>query len=332
MKTNRVLPVLAAVAAAAICMAPTASAATTDVNESTSANWSGYVAGDGSQQFSSVSGSWVEPTVDCTTSDGVAAFWVGIGGAGQGNGSLEQVGTQATCSNGSSADHYAWYELVPAAPVRLEVAISPGDHMAAQVSVSGTAVTVKLTDQTTGASSTKNLQMDNPDVSSAEWIAEAPSSCDQSGNCTPLALANFANVDFTNASATADGHTGSISDSSWGSHAVQLLGGSQDQQDSGAGFASDTSSASAAPSPLSTDGGSFSVAWQSAAAQQASSSSTDPGSGAYVDPGSGSGSDNGYGDGGAGYGYDGGGYGGGYGYGYGGGGYGYGGGGGYGGY
>jgi hypothetical protein len=305
MKTSRIVSTLAAVVAAAICMAPAASAASTDTNEATSANWSGYVAGgssgDGSQQFSSVSGSWVEPTVDCTTSDGVAAFWVGIGGAGEGNGSLEQVGTQAACSNGSSADHYAWYELVPAAPVRLDVAISPGDHVAARVSVSGTAVAVTLTDQTTGASTTKNLQMDSPDVSSAEWIAEAPSSCDQSGNCTPLSLANFANVSFTNASATANGHTGSISDSTWGSHAVQLLGGSQDQQYTGAGFASDTSSASAAPSSLSSDGSSFSVAWQSATAQQASSGSTDPGSGGYVDPSGGSGStsgyDNGYGGG-----------------------------------
>lgn len=322
MKILSEAPALAAALTAVICLAPAASAATTDTNGATSANWSGYVAGgrsgDGTQQFSSVSGSWVEPSVDCTTNDGVAAFWVGLGGAGQGNGSLEQVGTQATCSNGSSAGHYAWYELVPVAPVKLEMSISPGDHMTARVSVSGTAVAVTLNDETTGASTTKNLQMDNPDVSSAEWIAEAPSSCDQSGDCTPLSLANFANVSFTNASASANGHTGSISDSSWGSHAVQLLGGSQDQQYPGAGFASDTSSASAAPSSLSSDGSSFSVNWQSAGAQPASSDSTDPGSGAYADPGAGSGStsssDNGYG-----YGYGGGGYdygyGGGYGYG-----------------
>ena len=82
----------------------------------------------------------VEPSVDCTTNDGVAAFWVGLGGAGQGNGSLEQVGTQATCSNGSSSGHYAWYELVPAAPVRLDMTVNPGDHMNARVSVSGTTV------------------------------------------------------------------------------------------------------------------------------------------------------------------------------------------------
>ena len=128
-----------------------------------------------------------------------------------------------------------------------------------------------LNDATTGAIDHQEPEMDNPDASSAEWIAEAPSSCDQSGSCTPLALANFANVSFTNAAATADGHTGSISDSSWGSHAVQLLGGSQDQQYPGGGFASDASAASAAPSALSGDGTSFSVAWQAAGAQSASS-------------------------------------------------------------
>jgi len=320
MKANQIFWTLAVTATAAIiALAPSASAATVDTQEATSANWSGYVAGGsssgGPQQFSSVSGSWVEPTVDCSTGDGDAAYWVGLGGTSQATNALEQVGTESNCSNGA-AQHFAWYELVPAAPVRLDVSINPGDHISANVAVNGTSVTVSLTDQTSGQSSTKTLQMQNPDASSAEWIAEAPSSCDGSGSCTPLTLANFGTVNFTGASATANGHTGPIDDSTWGSQAVQLSGGAQGGYAGGQSFAGSGSSASAVPTSLSSDGSSFSVAWQSGDAASTSAGSTsgtgDPGS-AY--PGGGYG--------GGGYGYGGGGYGGaGYGYGGGGGGYG----------
>ena len=326
MKRNQIFSTLAATAVAAtIALAPSASAATVDSQEATSANWSGYVAGGSSsgstQQFSSVSGSWVQPTVDCSSGDGDAAFWVGIGGTSQTNNALEQVGTEANCTNGS-AQHFAWYELVPAAPVRLDVSISPGDHVSAKVDVNGTAVTVSLSDQTSGQSATKTLQMQNPDTSSAEWIAEAPSSCDGSGSCTPLTLANFGTANFTGASATANGHTGPIDDSTWGSQAVQLSGGAQGYA-GGQSLAASGSSASAVPTSLSTDGSSFSVAWQSGDASSTSTGATsgagDPGTSAYPGGGYGGG---GYGYGGGGYGgggYGGGGYGGG---GYGGGGYG----------
>ncbi len=293
------IPVIAVTGALAAGIAPSALAASSDIGESTSANWSGYVANGssgGSSQFSSVAGSWVEPNADCSSGSGDAAFWVGLGGASQGSGALEQAGTQVDCSAGGSGEHYAWYELVPAAPVRLDVAISPGDHVSARVAVTGTAVTVSLSDQSTGASATKTLQMDNPDVSSAEWIAEAPSLCDGAdasgtGNCTPVSLADFGSVTFTGASATADGSTGTISASNWAAQAVQLAGTSG----GGIGYpglldasASDSGSAGATPSALSTDGSSFSVAWQSDGSQAASASS-DPG-----DTGSGYGPSGGY--------------------------------------
>jgi len=302
-------------------IASTASAATTDQQSAVSANWSGYVVGGSSnnpnQQFSSVSGSWTEPSTNCNAGQGDAAYWVGLGGAGQNSQHLEQVGTESDCSGGTgAASHYSWYELVPAAPVRLDVGISPGDHVSAKVTVSGSNVTVWLSDNTTGQSATKTLQMSDPDLSSAEWIAEAPSQCDGSGNCTPLPLADFGDVSFTNATATSNGHTGTISDLDWSSVPVQLNGGSD-------GFVSYNTSAGAAPSGLSSDGSGFSVAYQGGGEQ--TSTSTGAGGGGY---GYGGGGYSGYG--GGGYGYGGGGYGyggdggGGYGYGgYGGGGSGY---------
>jgi Peptidase A4 family len=295
---------MAAGGAVALAAVPAAGAA--DVQATVSQNWSGYVAGaqSGSTQFSSVSGSWVQPSARCDAGDGYAAFWVGLGGSSNQSGSLEQVGTQADCSSGQPIN-YAWYELVPAAPVKLGLAIHPGDHIAARVSVSGNNVTVAISDQTTGDSATKTLQMDNPDTSSAEWIAEAPSSCGQDGGCQPLPLADFGSVTFTNASATANGHTGPISDPDWSAQAVQLSGSG-----AGARFAATDSGAGAAPSSLSTDGSSFSVAWQSA--DTSTSASGDPGYGyGYGGYGGGDGYGGGY-PGYGGYGYGGyGGYGGG---------------------
>jgi hypothetical protein len=323
MKLHRVFATVTAAAALTGVWAGSASADTTG-QESVSQNWAGYVAGDSSSgtQFSDVSGSWVQPTAKCGSGQTYSAFWVGLGGSSGQSGSLEQTGTQADCNADGSTDYYAWYELVPAAPVRLGLTIQPGDHIDAKVSVDGTSVTVSLNDETSGQSASKTLQMDSPDTSSAEWIAEAPSQCDGSGSCQPLPLSDFGSVQFSGASATANGHTGSISDSNWAAQPVVLGSGGV----SDVSFAADQSSAGAAPSSLSSDGSSFSVAYQQSAASGASGSTGGSGDYGYGDGGYGyggyPGADGGYGygygypGGGGQYGYAGGGYdGGGYGYG-----------------
>jgi hypothetical protein len=306
LKKSHLISSLAVVGSIACAAVPAASAATVKNDTASSANWSGYVSSG--TQFSSVSGSWVEPTAKCSSGQGYSSFWVGLGGAGDQSQGLEQTGTEVDCSASGQSSHHAWYELVPAGPVDLNLNISAGDHMTGKVTVNGTNVTVSLTDATTGQSATKNLQMDSPDVSSAEWIAEAPSQCDGSG-CQPLPLADFGNVSFTNSTATANGHTGSISDSTWSSQAMQLDGGTA------AGFVSDTSSGTATPSGLSSDGSSFSVSWGSGGGQ--TTTAGNPGSAGSGYPGAGAGdpSTSGYG---GGYGYGGGSaYGDGSGYGYG---------------
>jgi hypothetical protein len=56
-----------------------------------------------------------------------------------------------------------------------------------------------------------------PDLSSAEWIAEAPSDCSpfNRNGCTIEPLANFGTVAFSAASAQAGGRVGPISDPDW---------------------------------------------------------------------------------------------------------------------
>jgi hypothetical protein len=292
MNTGR-LTLALAVAGLAIgaAAAPAASADVSDADvsdgqSSVSANWSGYrVATQDGTGFSKVSGSWVEPSAKCDGSQTHASFWVGLGGSSAGNGALEQTGTAVDCGSDGNATHYVWYELLPARPVQLNLSISPGDHMSSSVAVSGTTVTINVIDESTGDSATKSLEMDDPDALTAEWIAEAPSTCDGSGNCQPLALANFGTVSFKDASATASGHTGAISDSGWTSQPVALspsAGGSTalglaGQESSGAG------GGGARPSSLSGDGSSFSVSYVSP------DSVTSGGSGAGpVDPSGGS--------------------------------------------
>jgi hypothetical protein len=269
---------------------------------------------------------WVQPTVTCNSGQSYSAYWVGLGGSSSQSDALEQTGTQGDCTANGGTQYYAWYELVPSAPVQLSLAIHPGDHISAKVSVSGSNVTVWLSDETTGQSTTKNLQMSSPDTSSAEWIAEAPSQCSggdaTTGECQPLALADFGTVQFSGASATANGHSGTISDSAWSNSPIAL--GSNGSYD--VSYGASDSTAGATPSTLSSDGSSFSVTWQQNATDTSGTGGSAGGSG---DGGYGNG---GYGDGGypggdGGYGYGGGGYGYGYGSGgYGDGGYGYGGG------
>ena len=151
--------VVAATAVCALGAAASASAAT-DVQQAQSGNRSGYVAGanGGSTTFKSVSGSWVVPTAKCTTSGAptYSAFWVGLGGAGDTE-ALEQTGTETNCSAQGSASYYAWYELVPKAPVRVDLPVSAGDHISSKVTVDGTSVSIWLSDETSGQTFAQTL-------------------------------------------------------------------------------------------------------------------------------------------------------------------------------
>lgn len=206
--------------------------------------------------FSSVSGAWVEPKATCTGSTTSSAFWVGLGGDSETSNALEQIGTSTDCSATGTASYTAWYELVPAASVPLELKIAPGNKLWASVGVNGTEVTVTVKNLTRKTSFTKTLPMATPDVSSAEWIAEAPSTCDNAGRCHTVPLTNFGKIKFTKALTTAGGHTGTISDPAWTANAIQL----QSATDFGP-FAAMTTAAEADPTNLSASGSAFSVGY-----------------------------------------------------------------------
>lgn len=318
MRFKRALPILTVTAACTLGVAVPAASAATDVQQADSENWAGYVvgaSGSSNQSFKTVSGSWVQPKATCTNGQSYAAFWIGLGGSGQSQ-SLEQDGTEVDCSASGTPSYFAWYEMVPKAPVRVNMTIHPGDHMSSRVTVNGTNVSFWLANQTTGATFSQTFQMSNPDTSSAEWIAEAPSQCDQGlSSCTPLSLADFGSAQFTNATATdTNGHTGTISDPAWSAAAVTLSPSASSMGFAGYDPTAQSGSAGATPSGLSSDGGSFSVAWSA----NGGSTTDTSGSAGYGYPSGGYGGypGGGYGGGGyvdPGYGYGGyGGYGGGY--------------------
>jgi hypothetical protein len=234
-----------------------------------SGNWAGYVAtlptgSATTKAFRSVSASWVQRPVTCAPgSRSFSSFWVGLGGYYRASQALEQIGTEADCSRRGLPVYNAWYELVPDAPVTLRLRIRPGDTVTARVTVVGRRVGLQLRDVTTGKTYARTLQFSHPDVSSADWITEAPSACDDAGNCTSLQLANFGAATFMGASATAvSGHQGTISDASWRTTTIELHDDAR-----GSSFDIASGAATATPSALSTDGSSFAVTWSSSTPQ-----------------------------------------------------------------
>ncbi|MFC5995621.1 G1 family glutamic endopeptidase [Pseudonocardia hispaniensis] len=106
-------------------------------------NWSGFVTvGRG---FRSVSASWREPAVTCTSVNNRFAIWVGIDGYG--SSTVQQTGVATACSSGAPI-RQAWYEMVPDLPVYYANPVHPGDSMTAGVVRSGRTYTMTITNNT----------------------------------------------------------------------------------------------------------------------------------------------------------------------------------------
>ena len=216
----------------------------------TSSHWAGYVAIPRAGAFTAVQATWVQPRIRCDRPESSVAFWIGLGGATRHARGLEQIGTSADCSDTLMPSYSAWSELIPAParPVELPISVAPGDTITAQVAASDTTVTFTLRNVTTDEAFATEVPARLLDLSSAEWIVEAPSLCFQ--RCTTLPLAKFGNLTFTSATARTEGHMGTIKDSAWMHHRIKLI--------------TTREQPAALPSVLSADGRSFSVRWRGA--------------------------------------------------------------------
>jgi Peptidase A4 family len=225
-RMRRAVVVLAA-AVAVVAVPAGASAASL---RASSTNWAGYAARRVGVDFKRISGAWTVPAVDCSSITGptYSANWVGLGGYAIGAQALEQLGTESDCSAAGRARYSAWFEVVPDVASTARLKIKPGDRIFASVTVAPLArrVTMTLADRTRGTKATKTVYADAVDLSSAEWIVEAPSLCFGStqGSCTQTALAKFGATGFTQARATTtSGHTGGLLDTAWNAVALTLL-------------------------------------------------------------------------------------------------------------
>ena len=160
-----------------------------------SSNWSGYAATGSNGEFTSVSSSWTQPTITCSSKTTYSSYWVGLDGYS--NSALEQTGTEADCIGGK-AEYGAWWEVLPASESAYSVTVKGGDSLSASVVDNGNGTfTMKLTDSTEGWSkSTTHAGSSGYEDSSAEVIAEATEV-----NGAIAKLSDFGTVSFSGAEA-----------------------------------------------------------------------------------------------------------------------------------
>jgi hypothetical protein len=213
----------------------------------TSVNWSGYavetnLASPQEYAFTDVQASWIVPSLSPSASSNHTAYsatWIGLDG--ESSNTVEQIGIEQDYVNGKAV-YYAWYEMYPKQPVKLDLVIQAGDTISADVKYLGNdTYQLTLDDVTSGQSSTTQVESSKPIRSSAEWIEEGTGQ-----------VADFNSVTFTKGSATATEPTGTItgpiSDSAWQTDQITLV--------------SKSGAVIAAPSPLSRGGSSFSINYE----------------------------------------------------------------------
>lgn len=206
-----------------------------------SANWGGYVAQGG--VYTAVSGTWVVPELEYSTSQVSNATWVGIGGRASND--LIQAGVYEIADS-KGATYQAWYELLPENATPVDLAVHPGDSISVAIlEIAPDTWNIVITNNTTAQQFAKTVYYHSLH-GSAEWIQELPQ---LNGSLTTLS--GFTPVQFTGATAIMNGQRLPLSQLN--PQTINLL-------DQGANVAL------AVPSPISNDGTSFSVFRTSAVA------------------------------------------------------------------
>jgi hypothetical protein len=247
----------AAAMLATLLFAPAALADT-----SASANWSGYAVHRAGISFRKVSASWKQPNASCSAGrPAYSAYWVGLGGFNPSSSALEQIGTETDCDLYGNPRLSAWYELVPAPSRPIAMTVRAGDTINASVTVVGHRATLILNDLTRRTRFARTFTASSVDVSSAEWIVEAPSECINISTCQTLPLANFGTARFTGASAQGTkGYLGRIAPAPWSNTKIVLTPSGRRFVT----FAGNAPSGGAAlPSGLSAGGSAFTVTFSS---------------------------------------------------------------------
>jgi hypothetical protein len=215
--------------------------------------WSGYAVSARHVAYTRVSATWTQPAARCGLGDAgaLSATWVGLGGHTAK--SLEQVGTDASCDGAGRPNYFAWFELVAGVAHRVPETVRPGDEIAASVRrLEPNLVELRIANRTRHWTFSRRIAWGAADVSSAEWIVEAPYSCARF-SCRHVPLANFGSVTFRDVEAVGNGARGSLATRRWSVIPIELV---PCAARAGAG-----SRAGARPGAASADGRAFPVAW-----------------------------------------------------------------------
>jgi Peptidase A4 family len=162
-------------------------------NEFVTSNWSGYAIAhyQSGQYYTSAQATWVVPTVtfgptNSGTNEEYSATWVGIGGfctnalCTRADRTLIQLGTSQYVLSSGATSYFAWYEMLPQAPVTITaITVSPGDQIAASLQCVSACSAKKqnwqlsITNNSTGQTWLQNFS-NSSSRASADWIEEAP--------------------------------------------------------------------------------------------------------------------------------------------------------------
>jgi hypothetical protein len=197
---NRVLPVLGAALAAALLTGATVAATPQGHAHPGRSHpgvipgkklhddniWGGYVATG--TNYRTVSASWVNPKVDCSAR-GIASWWVGFDGWS--TTTVEQIGVDADCSNGTLS-YNPWWEMYPRDSQYFSEPTAVGDHMTATVTHNrGHSYTMTLADSTAGWTRSFTASLAGAGNDGAEAIVEPI------GSATVPELPDFGSLSFT---------------------------------------------------------------------------------------------------------------------------------------
>jgi Peptidase A4 family len=151
--------------------------------------WGGYAV-TGSGPYTSISGSWNVPSLNCSKGSGDVSPWIGIDGWA--NDTVEQIGVDLDCYGGK-ASYHPWVEMYPANSVYFKDTINAGDVLDASVTVDGSSWILKESDPDSGWTKTF-------DETSSDQLASAEAIVESVGNSKVPPVPDFGKVTFTNIS------------------------------------------------------------------------------------------------------------------------------------
>ena len=181
------------------------------VGANESLNWAGYTQGtlEKGITFHSISGEWIVPKAK-QHKKGEAEYsssWIGIGGSCLDaactlfDPTLIQAGIEHDVDANGTPSYYAWWEAIPAPLIRVDLAVSAGDHVRVVISEDGQVPelwTITISNLSTAAVFSLTAPYTST-YGTAEWVIETPVVITDDGGVQIGPMPDLGPVRFDNA-------------------------------------------------------------------------------------------------------------------------------------